>query len=80
MADVLRTVTGFKKGYSKTAVMALLDRLNTIKLDYEGNAISRDEAAAQMKDLRNYTELPLSRGGFVEEDVENYISDLIDSI
>ncbi|MBO4878306.1 MAG: hypothetical protein J5501_09900 [Ruminococcus sp.] len=80
MADVLRTASGFKKGYDKTAVLALVDRLNTVKAQYEKNAISRDEALAQLIDLRNYTELPLRRGGFVEEDVENYISSIIDGI
>lgn len=80
MADVLRTASGFKKGYDKMAVLALVDRLNTVKAQYEKNAISRDEALAQLIDLRNYTELPLRRGGFVEEDVENYISSIIDGI
>ena len=80
MDEVLRTVSGFSKGYDKTATIMLLDTLNTILMEYKEGSISRYDAVARMSDARNYTELPLKRGGFVKEDVEKYIDDLINTI
>ncbi|HBB72573.1 MAG TPA: hypothetical protein DCZ71_08220 [Ruminococcus sp.] len=78
MNDVLRTAHG--KGYDKMAVLELLDQLNCIMMQFQENAVSRYDAVKQMTDIRCAAELPLKHGGFVEEDVDNYISDLISSI
>ena len=80
MADVLRTAFGFSKGYDKTAVIMLIDKLTTTIMEYEDGSISRDEALAKMRDARNYTELPMKRGGFVPEDVDEYLDDLLSKI
>jgi hypothetical protein len=80
MDEILSTVSGFSKSYDRTATIMLLDTLNTILMEYKEGSISRDDAVTQMYDARNYTELPLKRGGFVTEDVEKYIDDLINTI
>ena len=46
MDEVLRTVSGFSKGYDKTATIMLLDTLNTILMEYKEGSISRYDAVA----------------------------------